>query len=390
MNVLYSFRTRGVGAEAVHISGVTRALERLGHKVFYHSPCSVRPGANPFSSGGGRSRFLGFLCRMIPGVGFELMEIAYNLYSWLRARRCLRRSQFGLIYERHAFFHFATGLLARKHDIPLVVEVNELAGDSRVRGRVRLTSLARRCDRKLFECASLIVVVSPYLKREIIKRYGIPENKIDVQCNAVDEPASGSSIDCSLEFLNRLEGASCVFGFVGWFVHWHRLDILMDVFSRLCSERPDMDARLLMVGDGPLKDELSGACKKLAISEKVIFAGSVEHACIPRVLSVVDIAVIPHSNEFRSPVKLFEYMASECVVVAPETEPISSVIFHGQNGLLFRAMDSDHMLDMFIKAASDQILRNSLAERAGVDVIEKYTWTHNVRRVLERMGKDAF
>jgi glycosyltransferase involved in cell wall biosynthesis len=389
MNVLYSFRTRGVGAEAVHISGVTRALERLGHKVFYHSPCSVRPGANPFSGGGGRSRFWGFLCRMIPGLGFELMEIAYNIYSWLRARRRLRSSQFDLIYERHAFFHFATGLLARKHSIPLVVEVNELAGDSRIRGRVMLSSLARRCDRKLFECASLIVVVSPYLKREIIKRYGIPEHKIDVQCNAVDEHAPENSIPCKLEFLNQLEGASCVFGFVGWFVHWHRLDILMDVFSRLCCERPDIDARLLIVGDGPLKDELSSMCRKLAISEKVIFAGSVEHACIPRILSVVDIAVIPHSNEFRSPVKLFEYMAGGCVVVAPQTEPISSVISHGENGLLFRTTDSDQMLDMFIMAASDKGLRASLGERAGVDVKEKYTWMHNVRRVLERMGDGA-
>ena len=62
-------------------------------------------------------------------------------------------------------------------------------------------------------------------------------------------------------------------------------------------------------------------------------------------------------NEYRSPVKLFEYMAGECAVIAPQTEPISLVIEHGENGLLFPPMNKGEMLDMFVKFASDKELR---------------------------------
>lgn len=389
MNVLYSFRTRGVGAEAVHISGVVQALERLGHKVFFHSACSVDAGSNPFRGGRGRSSVLSVLCRILPRLAFELMEISYNAVSWLQTKRLLKKYEFGFVYERHANFHFVAGFLARKYNVPLVVEVNELPGDERVRKRVLLSSLARRCDRKLFECANLIVVVSPYLKREIIRRYGVPEEKIDVQCNGVDECFLGESVPSHDDALGRLKGASCVFGFVGWFVHWHRLDMMLEVFSRLCRKCPEIDVRLVLVGDGPLKNQLEEACKRLAISEKVIFAGTVQHASIPGVLRAVDVAVIPHSNEYRSPVKLFEYMAGECAVIAPQTEPISSVIEHGENGLLFPPMNKGKMLDMFVKFASDKELRRVNAVRARIDVIENYTWKHNVLEVLKRLEDES-
>ena len=389
MNVLYSFRTRGVGAEAVHISGVVLALERLGHKVFFHSACSVDAGSNPFRGEGARSSVLSILCRILPRLVFELMEIAYNAVSWLQTKRLLRKHDFGFVYERHANFHFSTGVLARKYKVPLVVEVNELAGDERVRGRVLLSSMARRCDRKLFECANLIVVVSPYLKREIIRRYGVPEEKIDVQCNGVDKCFLGEGVPCRDDVLRRVNGASCVFGFVGWFVHWHRLDMLLEVFSRMCHKCPDIDVRLLLVGDGPLKKHLEEDCLRLAISEKVIFAGAVQHVSVPGILRAVDVAVIPHSNEYRSPVKLFEYMAGECAVIAPQTEPISSVIEHGENGLLFSPMNKGQMLDMFIKFASDKELRSVVAVRARMDVIENYTWKHNVLELLKRLEEDS-
>jgi len=88
-------------------------------------------------------------------------------------------------------------------------------------------------------------------------------------------------------------------------------------------------------------------------------------------------------------VKLFEYMAGECAVIAPQTEPISSVIEHGKNGLLFSPMNKGQMLEMFIKFASEKELRDVVALRAHMDVIANYTWKHNVLKVLKRLEKDA-
>ena len=55
MNILYHFRTRGTGAEAVHIAGIVRALEKMGHHVILSSPTGVDPrktaGETPFGEG---------------------------------------------------------------------------------------------------------------------------------------------------------------------------------------------------------------------------------------------------------------------------------------------------------------------------------------------------
>ena len=384
MNILYSFRTRGVGAESVHISGISRALERLGHRVYFQSPCKVQHGADPFKRGNGKEFFWNILSRRMPRLLFEMGEICYNLFSWFRVRRQLRTRDFDLIYERHAFFHFSTGLIARDCAIPLIVEVNELVGDDRVRSPPVLSGLARWCDKRLFDRASLIVVVSPYLKREIMKRHDIACNKIEVHCNGVDEEIARRHSE-QKTVVGADPDACCVLGFVGWFVEWHRLDLLIDVFASLCNESPDLNSKLLLVGDGPLRPQLVSQCRELGISDKVIFAGVVEHCRVPEVLRGIDIAVIPHSNQYRSPVKLFEYMIEECAVVAAQTEPISMVIDNGRNGLLFRPLDKADMLHAFMQLVSDVNLRVAMGFQARKDVIAGYTWKHNVQRIMAKL-----
>ena len=45
-------------------------------------------------------------------------------------------------------------------------------------------------------------------------------------------------------------------------------------------------------------------------------------------IGAMDVCVVPHSNEFRSPIKLFEYMGQAKLVVAPATEPVEAAPSH--------------------------------------------------------------
>ena len=198
MKILHHFRTRGVGAEAVHIAGVANALEVLGHKVVFSSPTGVDPRASAgvnLLQDSDRGGIVGFVSRKSPAAFFEILELGYNIVAWFRNRRLLHRERFDLIYERHAFFMFATALLAQRWRIPFDVEVNELVGDERVRKQPSFAALVRQCDRITFQRANLIVVVSPHLKRKIVAQ-GIDVQKILVLPNAVSReefsiPADG-------------------------------------------------------------------------------------------------------------------------------------------------------------------------------------------------------
>lgn len=385
MNILYHFRTRGTGPEAVHISGIATAFEKMGHQVVFSSPTGVDPrktaGTSPYKGEGARS-MIARLARFCPDILFEVLEIGYNLAAYWRNRKILDSGKFNLIYERHALFLASTAFLARRRGVPLVVEVNELVGDVRVRKQPWLSFLARRLDCYLFHYAALIVVVSPHLKRRI-QDLGVSGDKILVLPNAVDAEeyarlADGRVMRKQWELEDKI-----AIGFIGWFVDWHRLDLLLEAFASLAVTHPAL--RLVLVGEGPLLEKLQDQGRKLGVEGRIIFPGVLPHHGIPAAIAAMDVCVVPHANEYRSPIKLFEYMGQGRLAVAPATEPIEMVVQHGQNGLLFTAEDKRGLADALTRAVEDVELRIKAGNQARRDVLAHHTWGENVRRVLDSL-----
>ena len=385
MNILFHFRTQGTGAEGVHIAGMAGAFRRLGHTVTFCSPSGIDPtataGANPF--GVVRKGLLARLAGHAPKIIFELLEIGYNVFAGFRLRALLRRESFDLIYERHAFFLCITALLAQRRRVPLVVEVNELAGDERIRAQPWLLPFSWLADRITFRRAQLIVVVSPHLQRRIVAM-GIPSEKILVLPNAVDEQTLAAEADGAAIRQRFQCGNSVVIGFAGWFVPWHRLEILIAAFAALVDRGPEL--RLMFVGDGPLRVPLETQATALRVLDRVIFAGAIPHGEMPNYLAAMDICIVPHSNAFRSPIKLFEYMARGRAVVAPRTEPIALVIQHGGNGLLFEPESEVDLRVQIAALMANPTLRTHLGEQARRDVTSKHTWTQNAQAILSRLA----
>lgn len=387
MNVLYHFRTRGTGAEAVHISGIANSLDRLGHKVTFSSPTGIDPrqsaGTNPFANKQKANRpTISQLAHKLPGFLFELMELGYNVVAWKRNRALIQQHKVDWIYERHAFFLFSSISLSRQYRLPLVVEVNELLGDARVRSQPVLSFLVKWIDKKVFQQATAIVVVSPYLKRRI-EAMGIPGEKVLVQPNAVDaqtviQPANPE------RFRPTFGGEDAVVvGFIGWFVEWHKLDRLVGLVAELAKTRPNL--HLVLVGDGTLKEQLQEEAKKGGIADRVHFTGAVPHKEIDQAIAAMDVCVVPHSNEYRSPIKLFEYMAQGRLTVAPNTEPIATVVRDGENGLLFTPDSADDLAKALQRAVDDSELRKRVGQQARQDVLDNYTWERNAEEVLQTL-----
>ncbi len=390
MNVLYHFRTQGRGAEGVHIAGVANAFESMGHQLVFSNPSGRdprKPVENDASTGSARAGLLRRFASRAPGVAFEAAEIGYNAASLAANARKIRTHGIDFIYERHAFFLCSTAGLAKAFDIPLVVEVNELVGDDRVRAQPALAPLARLADRVTFSRADVIVVVSPHLKRRMIEM-GVEGDKILVQPNGV--PASevaaaetGGTRGAAVRARYGLEG-EIVIGFVGLFLDWHRLDWMVEAFASL---RPaERGITLMMVGDGP-SESFAEVGRRLGVDAKILRTGRVDRAAIPEHLAAMDIGVIPHSNAFRSPIKLFEYMAQSLAVAASATEPIEMVIEDGCNGVLFDTSGPESMGAAFERLVGDPERRRALGARARQDVIERYTWEHNAEEVIATLRR---
>ena len=163
---------------------------------------------------------------------------------------------------------------------------------------------------------------------------GISEDKIFVVSNGVNANDFDPFVEESPALVEMLrpEG-KIVLGFVGGFVTWHNFEFLLDCFRDLLTVCSDCGLVLLLVGDGPQRAEIERRVNSLGLKDHVFFTGYVSHKKINAMIQLMDICIIPHSNDYRSPIKLFEYMAMAKPVVAPRLEPIETVITDGVDGV---------------------------------------------------------
>ncbi|HTM00266.1 MAG TPA: glycosyltransferase family 4 protein [Candidatus Omnitrophota bacterium] len=386
MRLVVDHRTQGQGVEGVHLLGMARAFERAGAEVSIVSPPGVevgRPGAAPRKAPGLRGLWW-MLAEHVPETLFELMEMVYNVPAYFRLRRALRTPRADALYERYAFFHVAGALAAGAAGVPLILEVNYTAATPLYRNRSRLLRpLARAAERFVFRRAGLIVAVSSVL-REAIVAGGIPADRVLTMPNAADPDRFRPEISGeAVRERYGLRGARVV-GFTGAFFPWHGVGFLLDALAALLRDMPE--AAALLVGDGPERPLLEERVRREGLEARVRFAGWIGHEGLPEHVAAFDIAVMPDSNEYGSPMKIYEYMAMGKPVVAPRLGPLADGIVDGGTGILFPRRDPAALQAALASLLGDEALRARMGANARAHVLAHHTWDRNAARVLERIA----
>ena len=126
-------------------------------------------------------------------------------------------------------------------------------------------------------------------------------------------------------------------------------------------------ARFLIIGDGPLREELEGQASRLGLTPQYArFLGS--RLDIPELLSALDIFVLSSERE-GIPVSMLEAMAASRPIVATRAGGIPQVIEDGHNGLLVSPHDPAGLSRAILTLIEDSALRGSVA-REGHQTVE--------------------
>ena len=391
MKILYHHRTQGRGAEGVHITSIVKSFEKMGHEVTVLSP----PGVDPMHHAGnapvdksnvktsGINSVWKFISKNLPNFMFEFAEILYNLPARRRLSKALSTQQYDMIYERYAFYMFAGVACARKYKIPLILEANEVSGINERARRQSFPGLCRLFEGYIFRRCTSIHTVSSYLKAMILK-HGISDGTVVIAPNAVDPLKFSNKINSSdLVFSLNLQGKT-VIGFAGWFDNWDRLDLLIDVFIKLKKDYSELI--LLLIGDGKVLQAVRDKARLAQVEDSVILTGPVKRDVVQKYLSLLDIAVITHSNEFGSPVVMFEFMGLSIPVVAPKLMPITDVLVDRETALLFDIKNMDGMESCVRQLLDNPALAKSIADKAYTKLMAHHTWDDNARHIIESSG----
>ena len=101
-------------------------------------------------------------------------------------------------------------------------------------------------------------------------------------------------------------------------------------------------------------------------------------------LAEFDIALQPKVVAYASPLKIFDYMAAGCAIVAPDQPNIREILEHERTALLFNPDDPAALWQAISRLVEDPALRQRLAAAARAELEAKdYTWQGNARRIAQ-------
>lgn len=131
------------------------------------------------------------------------------------------------------------------------------------------------------------------------------------------------------------------------------------------------NVRFEIVGDGYLKDSLSGLARELGIETRIIFCG--RHTDVRPIISKWDIGVISSDSEGFSNA-LLELMAFGIPVVATAVGGNPELVIHGETGFLVRKDDPREMSEAICTLLRDRGRAVAMGKRCRELVEEKYSW----------------
>lgn len=223
--------------------------------------------------------------------------------------------------------------------------------------RINLVSLLEKIA---FRYADAIIVTTPQMRDEIIRRYRLPAQKINVIPNSVN-----TDVFCPLSSVKKVPFR---LGFVGRFSPEKNLLLLLDAISSI------EGVSLLLIGDGDQRQEIEDRALYLGVSVK--FCGNVPNYRLPELLNTCQAFVLPSQWE-GMPKALLEAMSCGLPVIGTDVPGIRDLIVHGQNGCL-SPNNLQGLRKTIDSVLNDNALCDGLGRRAREYILHNFTLEQTV------------
>lgn len=323
--------------------------------------------------------------------GYPLTEKGRPVLSTTRrASHKLARKLFGAKIEREYTDAFIEGIRRARADVvlaeygdvgaqvteacrrlgvPLVVHFHGF--DASVR---EVLAEHRESYPRMFREAAAVIAVSRAMRRKLAS-LGAPEAKLHYNPYGIDCARFGGADPSS---------APPVFVAVGRFVEKKAPQLTIKAFAAARGEHGD--ARLRMVGDGPLLEECRALARELGLGGAVEFLGAQPHERVQEEMRgarcfVQHSVEAPNGDCEGTPVGVLEAGASGLPVVATRHAGIPDAVVEGETGLLVEERDVAGMAAHIRTLARDPALAATLGQNARRHIAENFSMEQSDRKL---------
>lgn len=256
---------------------------------------------------------------------------------------------------------------AKKFKIPLIVslhgrDVTILVGPDQKNPEFFYYTLRKN---EIFKHATLFLAASSELK-ELAIEAGCPENKIKVHKLGIDisrfSPPDVSPVDNLVVMVGRFVAKKgFAFGIRAFAQAVHR----------------GVNARMLIIGDGPLRGELTDVAEKYGVSNLIDMPGALPHDEVMKAMKLATAVITPSlvaPNMDRESGLIVAKEAQACgvPVLAHWHGGLPDIVADGKTGFLYPERDVSGMADGLFRILSNKDLRSELGKNARNRMIEHY------------------
>lgn len=237
---------------------------------------------------------------------------------------------------------------------------------------------------KLARLLDGVVVISSALRDELIES-GIDAEKVLLAQTGVDLEAyrERSKKDrYSIREELGLPANRYIIGYTGHLYKDRGLDTLVEVAKYL-------DDNYLILIVGGMEEDIK-RINRLILREKVKsrvkLVGKKPASSVPLYQLSSDALVMPYSKrwnlqDWSSPMKLYEYMASGRPIISTDFQTIRSVLDEG-SCIFVKPDDTQEMLKAIKHCRKDQSLSNSISRRA-FEIVQDFSWDKRARKIVD-------
>ncbi|MCK4726833.1 MAG: glycosyltransferase [Anaerolineales bacterium] len=344
-----------------HISGVTNVvaltkkhLESIGHKVYVFTFGSLD--------------YVDDEENIIRSPGLPLLDTGFHLnLSYSRTARNLLQTM-DIVHIHHPFISGSLAMrFCRPRGIPIVFTnhtrydlyaqaylpmlpgaVSETALDA------YLSSFCRSCDLVIAPSKGIQHVLAGY---GIVDRVVVVPNGVDIQPYMdCDQPMDRDNFG--------YDKNDIVLVYVGRIGPEKNLPFLLRAYAGVAQAVEQ--AKLLIVGEGPERENLEDRLNHMGLNKYVTFTGRIPYEQVPAFLAMADIFVTASASEVH-PLSVIEALATGLPVLGIDSPGVGDIIEDGINGQLVSQGDISAYTAKLTRLIVDRELRIHLGAQAKLD-----------------------
>jgi glycogen(starch) synthase len=269
----------------------------------------------------------------------------------------VRSFHFDVIHA-HDWLTFPAGLtIARITGKPLVVHVHSTEFD---RSGEHVNQRIYEIERRGMHGAMRVVAVSQLTKNIIVRRYGVPERKVEVVYNGVE-------LDPGAKGITGIQTADKIVLYFGRITYQKGPEYFIRAAKRVLEVMDNV--KFVVAGSGDQAVRMIEMAANLGIGHKVLFTGFLRGKDIQRVFSLADVYVMPSVSEPFGIAPL-EAMSHDVPVLISKSSGVSEVLTHA---LKVDFWDTDDMANKIVAVLRHPPLSSTLREHGAFE-IRRLSW----------------